>query len=103
MRIIVKIINSGINELCEEAKSKANEAILRLEKIEKSSDIENIWDNYPVISNLIDELIYEEIDSFGNKIQSREKYKYLNKLAICRSVIINIHERKVKELDDKFL
>lgn len=102
MKIIVRIINSGINKLCEEARNKAEEIICRIEKLEKSSDIENIWDNYPIICNLLDELIYEEIESFGNIIQPREKYKYLNKLAICRSVIINIHERKVKELDDKF-
>jgi len=99
MKIIVRIINSGTDELCEEAKSKANEAIIRLEKIKNSSDVENVWDNYPVICNLIDELIYEEIDSFGEKIQSIEKYKYLNKLAICRSVIMNIHERNLRELD----
>lgn len=99
MKIIVRIINSGINELCEEAKNKANEAILRLDKIEKSSDIENVWDNYPVICNLIDELIYEEIDSFGDSIQSRERYKYLNKLAKCRNVIMNIHERKIIEME----
>ena len=52
-----------------------------------------------MICNLIDELIYEEIDSFGEKIQSIEKYKYLNKLAKCRNVIMNIHERNLRELD----
>lgn len=97
--VIVRIISSGMGDLCEAARHKADEAIVRIKRLKNSTDIENIWDNYPVISNLIDEAICEEIDSFGDKIQSIEKYRYLNKLAKCRFVINSIHERKLREID----
>lgn len=101
--LVTRIIKSEINSLCKAAKDKLSEAIVRIERIKDSTDTENLWDNYPVISNLIDEAIYEEIDSFGDVIQPRLKYKYLNKLALCRMVIIKIHDRKLSALEDSLL